>query len=122
MLPTLGATTLHVELAEVCVGKHLTIGPHGLLKNLAPVRDEQQARKRRSVGGKASVIEGSDNSLARASRRDQEVPMPAMDDALDLELVEHLLLIRVRPHLETRECQGHPVVGALAGSFGKGVV
>ena len=122
MLPALGATTVHVELTEVRVGQNLAIGAQGLLQDLAPVRDEEQSRKCRSVGGQATVVERSDDGLAGTRRRHQEIPMTAMDDALDLELVEHLLLVRVRTHLEARESQGHPVVESLPGCFGQRVV
>lgn len=86
------------------------------------MRDEEQSRQRRKLGGQAPIVKGSDNSLAGTGCRHQEVPMAAVNDALDLELVEHLLLVRVGTNLQARECQGHSVVEPLAGRFGQGVV
>ncbi len=48
--------------------------------------------------------------------------MATVNDALDLELVEHLLLVGVRTHLEARECQSHPVVKPLSGCLGERIV
>jgi len=84
--------------------------------------DEEQARACWGVRRQASVIEGGDHGLARSGRRNKQIPVPAVNDALDLELVEHLLLVGVRAYLEAREGQRYPVAKAFAGCFGEGVV
>src|SRR5699024_5554253 len=98
-LPPLGPIALSPELAEGTVTEHLAVGAQGLLKYLDAVGDEQQPR-RATAHHEVTEVQGGDDGLARASRRDDEVPVPAMDRTFCFQLLEDLLLVGVRAHLE----------------------
>lgn len=122
VVPSLGPLTIDVELPEAGMAEHLTVGAQGLLEDPAPVGDEQEARKGRCVRGQTPVVDRGDNGLAGSGGRDHQVVVTVVDDALDLELVRHLLLVCIRTHLEPRQGEGDAVVGPSAGGLGERVI
>lgn len=61
--------------------------------------DEQQ---RALHAAEPLIVEGRQDCFARARRGDDEVSVAAMHLALRVECVEHLRLIGIRAHLQTR--------------------
>src|SRR5690606_36695137 len=94
------------ELSERSVGEHLAVNPQSLPEDLDSMSDEQEPRWRAAPGHEVSVVKRGDHSLAGSGRGDDEIAVVVVDRALDLELLEHLLLVGVRADLEARETQG----------------
>src|SRR5690606_23335384 len=93
------------ELSERSVGEHLAVNPQSLPEDLDSMSDEQEPRWRAAPGHEVSVVKSGDHSLAGSGRGDDEIAVVVVDRALDLELLEHLLLVGVRADLEARETQ-----------------
>ncbi len=122
VLPALRPGAPDVELAEVRVTEHLAIGATGLLQDLLAMRHEEQARTAAGLLGQALVVEGGDDRLAGASRGDEQVAVPVVHHPLDLELLEHLRLVRVGPHLQAGQREGDPIMGLRASRLRQRVV
>lgn len=120
--PSLRAGAADVELTEVGVVQNLSVRAQGLFEDLSTVSDEEQCRSVPSSFAQASVVEGGHNGLAGSRCCDNEIPMPTVHDALDVQLLEHLGLVGIGAHLETRERQGDAVVGAATRGLGQRIV
>jgi hypothetical protein len=99
MAPQLGVVPSDELLAERPVAQHLAVGAPRLLQDLAPVRDEQQPVPRQGLP-QPVVVQGGDDCLPRAGRRDDEVAVAAVHGPLRLECLKDLRLVRVRTHLQ----------------------
>ena len=92
MLEAFGLHAADQDLAKGVVAQHLAIGAQRLLEDLLAVRHEQQPRPPTRLLAQPLVVEGRHHRLAGAGGGDHQVA-PAAVIALDLQLVEHLLLI-----------------------------
>jgi hypothetical protein len=113
MSPALRACARVVLLSEAGVGQDLAVGAKRLLEDLFPVGDEQERRGRlttleRGVA-KTPIIESRDDCLACAGRRYDKIAVPIVDLTFDLDLFEHLGLIRPRAYLEAGEGNCDPI-------------
>lgn len=97
--PPLRTRTPDVQLTESAVAQHLPVNPAGLLQDLLPVCDEQQAGPVGRGGAQPPVVQRGDHGLAGAGGRDEQVPVPVVHLPLHRQRVEHGLLVRVRPNL-----------------------
>lgn len=100
VLPPFGPGAGDVQLAEVHVVEDLAIGAQRLLQDLLAVRHEEQGRAGLRLSGQPAVVERGDHGLARPGGGDHEVAVPMVDDALHLERVQHVLLMRIGAHVE----------------------
>lgn len=100
--PPLRSLTADVQLAEGAVGQHLPVGPQRLLQDLLSVGDEQQRRAMRQT----RVVERRDDGLAGAGCGDDQVAVPVVQLALELEPVQDHLLMRVGTDLQAAHGKG----------------
>src|SRR5665647_3910415 len=92
------------ELTEGAIGQDLAVRTQGLVEDLLAMSEEQQPQRAcRPAGEELLVVERCDDGLARACRRDDQVPMPTMHLPLDLERLEHLGLVRVGTNRKARQ-------------------
>jgi len=112
---------------------HLTKGPvshdrrecqPALIEDLPPMGHEQQGQPAQFLHQPA-VVEGRDHCLASPGGRHHQVPPPPVDLALDIELVEHRLLVGVGAHLQAgdrdrRRTARTPEGSVQAGPVGRG--
>src|SRR4051794_14949316 len=84
------------------------------------MRDEQQPQWA-ALLPESLVVEGGHDGLARSRSSDDEVLVVVLSGPGDIEVFEDLLLVRVRPDLETRDGDAGRSSGATAGD-GEGFV
>lgn len=90
------------QLTEGGIGQHLAVGAQRLLQDLPAVSHEQQPRL--APGGRLLAqppeVQRRYDGLAGARGGDHEVAVPVVHDALDVEGLEDLQLVRARHHLQ----------------------
>ena len=111
MLPVSGPVPGDEQLTESAVGQHLAIGAQALFENLAAMRHEEQAGPRSAGGGEPLVVQRGHHRLTCAGGRDDEVAVAVVHLALDLQRLQHPILVRPRADLEPQDGQR----GGLAG-------
>ena len=110
MLEALGLRAADQHLAKGMVAQHLAISPQRLLQDLLAVRHEQQPRPPTGLLAEALVVEGRHHRLAGAGGSDHQVAPPVVI-ALDLQLVEHFLLIGLGLEVEIGRAHDQLVAG-----------
>ena len=121
--PALGSSTTDIELAERGVREDLPVGAQRLLEDLPAVCDEEERRAVRGlVVAQPAVVEGGDHCLAGAGRGNDQVAVAVVDGALDVQRLQHLLLVGVGTDFQPREGERYSVVLATAGRLRERVV
>jgi hypothetical protein len=100
--PLGGAPATHPHLAEGAVGHYRGKGGPALLEYLPPVGHKQQ-RQPAELLHQPSVVQGGDNGLARTGGGDHKVAPVVVHLALDVQLVEHCLLVGVGADFEASD-------------------
>lgn len=78
--------------------------------------DEQQRRALvREPQTEASVVQRRNDGLPRASCCHHEIPVTVVDNALNVEQLQHLRLVGVGPHFQSRQGQGDSIGLPAAG-------
>jgi hypothetical protein len=92
VFPPFRRFSISEQLTESGIRQHVPERRSRLFEQLAPMREEKKARHRTGALGVACVVEGRDDSLSRARRRNHQVSIAEMQGPLGCESIEDLLL------------------------------
>ena len=87
------------QFAKAVVAQHLAVGAQGLAQDFGAVSHEQQARAAAGLRAAAPVVERRDHGFAGAGGGHHQIA-PAAVFALDLQLLQHVLLVALGLQVE----------------------
>src|SRR5271168_4085819 len=103
------------QLPECGITEDFLIHSPCLQQNLLAVGHEQQCEvTTEGVAGESAVVQGRDDGLPGAGRRDDQVAMTVVNRALCVKFFEHLGLKRLGVNLKARQGDGNPITRSIS--------
>src|SRR5271163_2541007 len=115
MTPASRFLSVDKQLTECGIGEDFLIHSPCLQQNLLAVGHEQQCEvTTEGVAGESAVVQGCDDGLPCAGRRDDQVAMTVVNRALCVKFFKYLGLERLGVNLEARQGDGDPVTRSIS--------